>query len=191
MSTEKAVADEPKVESQTTTEESGAQVDDLDKLLDSFNKEFDQGTKEAPKVDAKDTTIAELTSRVDYLMNQMNSTDVDKAVDAVAKHIGEDLTIPKRAIRGILNDMAIEDPRLRKAYENRRSDPAGWNKVLKAAGKAIRNEFSGLPDKKLTDDREAVAATIRGASKTSSSEDDTPNFSKMSDSEYEEWKRKH
>lgn len=189
MNDSKTVADEDKAASKTTVEDSGAQVDDLDKLLDSFGKEFEQGTK-VPEVDPKTVEIGELKKTVDYLLNQTNSGEIEKAVDAVAKHLGEDSNLPKRAIRAMLNDMAIEDPRLRKAYDNRRNDPAGWNKVLKAAAKSIQSEFSGLPDKKLTDDREIVAATIRGASKTSV-EDEAPNFSKMSDSEYEEWKRKH
>ena len=187
---QETVAKDTDTASKTTVEDQGAPEKDLDTLLSEIDKEFDQGTKAS---ETKSTTapddVAQLKQTVSYLLEQTTRGDIESAVESVSKTLGDELKVPRRAIRAMLNDMAIEDPRIRKAFDNRHKDTVGWNKVLKAAAKSIRNEFSGLPDKQLTDDREAVAATIRGASKTTS-QDDAPNLNAMSDQEYETWKRK-
>lgn len=186
--TKQTVADKSNEASKTTSDDSSAQ-DDLDKVLNEIDQDFDKDTKVPEKeADTKKDDISDLRSTVDYLTSQVESNDIEKAVESISGAL--DVQVSKRVIKAYLNDMAIDDPRVRKAFANRYKEPATWARVLKGATKAIRDEFSNLPDKQLTEDREALAATVRGSSRTSS-EDEPPNFSRMSDREFDEWKRKN
>lgn len=185
-----AVVNDQDSASQTTDGDLGAPEKTLDDVLSEIDKEFDKDLQ-APdeKQDTEDNTeLTDLKNTVDHLMSQTTNQDIDRAVEEISSSI--EANVPKRAIRGMLNDMAVTDPRLRKAFDNRHSDAATWNKVLKAASKSIQKEFAGLPDKSLTDDRDAVSAAIQGASKTIV-DDEAPNFSKMTDAEFEEYKLTH
>lgn len=183
--TDKTVAVDSEVAPPETTTGQGA-PDELDAILSSVGEEFDKETKPPVSEPKKTDEVAELRSRVEYLVSQSENGDIDKAVDSVSKTL--EVQVPRKAIKGYLNEMAIEDPRIQKAFQNRHKDPVAWNKVLKAASKRINDDFKGLPDKALTDDREALAATIRGASKTSTVEDEAPNFSGWSDNRFNHWK---
>lgn len=184
-----AVVNDQESASQTTDGDLGAPEKTLDDVLSEIDKEFDKDLQvpETQK-DEDNSELTELRSTVDHLMSQTTNQDIDKAVEEISSSI--EANVPKSALRGMLNDMAVTDPRLRKAFENRHSDSATWNKVLKAASKKIQKEFSGLPDKGLTDDRDAVSAAIQGASKTIV-DDEAPNFKKMTDAEFEEYKLTH
>jgi len=184
----KAVAGEVESESKTTVETKGAQ-DNLDELLSAFDQEFTKAIPEqkAAQQPVANDDVSQLRSQVDYLVTQMTSGDIEKAVDSLAHEMGEDVSIPKRAIKGMLNDMAIEDLRLRRAFENRHNDPTSWKKVLKGAANAIRKEFSNIPDKKVNEDRSAIAAAVRGASKTKV-DDEAPDFRGWSDQRFNHWK---
>jgi hypothetical protein len=183
---EEAVVEDQEVEAQPTTNDEGAQENSLDNVLSEIDKEFEQ-VNQRHESDSETNDVQELRDRLSYLENQSTNTDINKAVQSISESI--DKTVPQRAIRGMLNDMAVEDPRLARAFSNRYSDPKGWDRALKAASKEIRKELSDLPDKELNDDRKAVTNAIRGASK--SSEDEAPNFTKMSDVEFQEWKAKN
>lgn len=184
MENEETVVEDQVTEPQAAETDAGAQEPSIDDVLSEFDKEFSNDKKEPEQVDTD--RLAQLEERLNFMENQSTNSDINSAVESISKEI--DANVPKRALRGMLNDMAIEDPRLANAFANRYQDPKGWNKVLKAAAKSIQKEFSGLPDKQLTDDRAAVTAAVRGASKTTV-EDEAPNFVGWSDSRFEHWKR--
>ena len=96
---------------------------------------------------------------------------------AIHSHTNEDLLYGK----------ASRDARFLNAFVQRNSKPEEWNKVLKGYANKIKSDFGKPIDKQVTDDREAVVNSIRGKSTTV--EDETPNFSGWSDNRFEHWKR--
>jgi hypothetical protein len=56
-------------------------------------------------------------------------------------------------------------------------------------GKSFAKKFSKMPDKQATEDRETVAAAVRGAS-TRAPEGKAPNFAAMSDNDFQAEKDK-
>ena len=175
---------ESQVESKTAAEGAGAQTDDLDSVLSEIDKEFEdaqKATKEAPE--------AEGDPRVDFLIRKETETSVNEAVDIVKKSLDEmEVPVSARVVRSMLNNMALEDPRIKVAFDGRYENPARWQKILKNLGKEIASEFN--VDHQLTNDRKAVEAAIRG-SKTATPEDNV-SFDKFmrtaSDSQIDQWK---
>ncbi len=187
MSDKDVVADNTQVDPQDTTDDTGAQTDDLDTLLNEIDSDFDKGTQVAPETD-KDP---ELSAKVDYLLKQQENTAIAEAVSSVQGGLKElEVSAPDEAIEGMLNQMAIKDPRFMKAFQERDQNPGQWNKVLGAATKSIGKKFGDMVDKSLTDDRDSVANAIRGSS-TTSEEDAPKNYNSMSDSDFEAEKLKY
>lgn len=180
------VADVTDAGAQPAADVQGA-PEDLDTLLAKFDQEFDQGKKVATEPKTVDKT-AVLEESVNQLQKQLSNADFEKAIDMVSTELG-DLKLPRAAIKGTLNGYANENPALVKAFENRYNDPTGWNKVMKATAKKMSKDFEGLVvDKTLTEDRSAIAAVVRGASKTAAPEGEAPNFSGWSDNRFNHWK---
>ena len=188
MENEETVVETTQEASQTTSEVKDAQVPDLDSILSEFDKEFDKSFKGQVTPDPEQNEVSELRKTVELLVHQTSSGDIDKSVDFISSQMGSEATVPKKVIKAMLNSMAVDDPRLRNAFDQRHADPARWNKVLKSAAKSIQKEFSGLPDRKLTEDRDAVAAVVRGASKQTKTEDEAPSFKGWSDNRFNNWK---
>lgn len=184
--TTQAVVDDQGTESMTAESDVNAQEPSIDDILSEIDKEFESGTKtpERKVASSGGDDIAELKNTVDFLITRESTTDINKAVEKISGEI--DVKIPQKAIKGMLFDMANEDKRISDAFDNRYNDPKTWDKVLKAVSKEIGKEFKGLPDQKLSNDRELVTAAVRGASKTTV-EDEAPDFSKMSDAEFQNW----
>ena len=86
-------------------------------------------------------------------------------------------------VEGWLNALAIKDPRLTQAYLQREQNPRAWGKVKSELGKKLQDRFNKLPNREATDDREAVAQAVRGAS-TKVNTDPPPKFGQMSNTEY-------
>lgn len=187
MSNTETVADDQDTGAQPAVDDKGAQGQSLDETLNAIDGEFDKDTKGSrTEPDQDNVKLADLQSKVDQMSTQMTDSDINKAVDVIAESI--DKEVPKPALKGMLSNMAVDDPRITKAFENRYNDPKAWQKVLGAATKTIAKEFANLPDKQLNDDRDAVSNAVRGASNTTS-KDETPNLDKLSDPEFETYKR--
>ena len=86
---------------------------------------------------------------------------------------------------------ARKDERIRQAFLDRGRDPASYKKVMSSLGKRLEGYINGLPDRKATEDRAAVTAAVRGASKQRSAQsDDDIDFGKvrgLSDNDFELW----
>lgn len=78
---------------------------------------------------------------------------------------------------------ARQDTRLQTAWLQKEANPGQFKKVKAELGKAFVKKFSRLPDRQVTEDREAVTAAVRGAS-TRAPESAPINFKGMSNSEY-------
>lgn len=170
-------------ESESQTTEESAQADDLDTLLSKYSQEFDQETNTSEKASKDDDRVAQLEARLERYESTKVAEDVANAAKIIAEEIGENAP-SQRVLKAMLNDMAIEDERLLKAFQNRHNDPQTWNKILKSASKEIKKEFPNV-DKNATESRAAVEAAVRGSTQPS---DDKPDFSKMSDAEFQQWK---
>ena len=180
------VADESKVGSQTATDDTSAQTDDLDSVLSEIDKEFETAKKtkeEAPVYND------ELDAKVNFLVKKETDQSISDAVKQVKSGLNDlDVSVSDKVVKSMLSNMASEDKRILDAFNGRYENPGRWEKVLKSATKEIAKEFS--IDQNLTKDRESVANAIRG-SKTVNTEGDY-SFDKFqknaSDSQIEEWK---
>lgn len=165
--------------------------------LDSVLSEYDQATS------TPDTGSGEAPAPVDenqfvvqYVKNQMQqeaAREVQDAVDDAIKTMKSvvDIQIPDKALVGYLNVMADEDPRFKQAFLNRGSNPAVWERALKAAAKELAPDNV---DRNVTEDLSSVAeAVTRGSkqeSRTQANEAPTKaQFDRMSDAEFREWER--
>lgn len=194
------VAKEPKEAPQATPEASeGAQADDLDALLSQIDKEYAQASAPKPAEPPKpsegqsDPRIDELQRTVQAIEQERVASDIDAAVRTVQEHLSDGLPVklPDRVVRGMLNDLAMQNRGVTAAFQNRHSDPGTWKRVLAASAAQLRKEFGDSVDQRLTSDRAAAQAAVRGASKASATDDGQPNFAKMTDNEFEAWKRQH
>ena len=188
MVDETVVVTPPESESQTTDQGNNAQMNDLDTLLANFDKDFTQETPEQPKPDDR---VTMLETTVNTLLTEKVTADINNAVSTVQKELSDSpVKVPDQIIDDILNGMASKDRRFLSAFRNRVNDPGGWNKVLKATAEKIKKDLSttNQVDERMTSDREAVAAVIRG-SKTVVPREEAPNFNTMSDQQFENWKR--
>ena len=189
MSDETTVADDLESVSQTTDQKNGAQVDNLDTLLANYDKEFDQKT--TPETKPDDARVMALETTVNTLLAEKASTDINNAISTIQKELSDSpVKLPDHMIDDILNGMASKDKRFLNAFRNRANDPAGWNGILKATAEKLKKDFheSNRVDEKITGDREAVAAVIRG-SKTVALKEEVPDFNTMTDSQFEYYKR--
>ena len=181
---EDVVANESTPESQTTGQESGAQTDDLDAILSEIDEDFDKATEETPDEDE----VKQLKATVDALVQKDTDAAINTAVSSVQGDLHNlEVNLPDRAVKALLNQMAVEDKRIQEAFRDRENNPGRWKKILNAAAKSIAKDFSEQPDQQLTNDRK-YATAIRGKQ---TAEDDSPDFSKMTDHEYNDWKLKH
>ena len=189
--TEQTVTTETDVESVTSTEESGAQ-DDLDKLLADFDEETssqseqsDQGSEQpATSLDDEDKQFLQ------SLKEQETERQINEEIDRMSEHVPEDVTIPNDVLRAMVEYKAAKNPKIAEAFMRRHQNPEVWGKVSKSLVSDIAKGFQKQPDKKSTQDREAVIAAVQSAS-TSSQEESQPDFSKMNDAQYQKWKREN
>jgi len=166
------VASEQDLARQEHSEDSGAQDDEsLDSILDSIDQEYDQDTK-PPKQqqDKDDPRVRQLEATVTELTERQLRNDIDHAVSTIA----ENLTVKpsNRVISGLLNEMAKEDPRIVRAFENRQNDPTTWNRLLKGVAKDIDKEFQSDVDTDVSENREALSRAVQGKSTAKNDEDD-------------------
>jgi len=194
------VAEEPSGAPQATPEgTTGAQADDLDTLLSSIDKEYAQASAPKPAEPPKptegqsDPRFDELQRTVQAIEQERVASDIEAAVRTVQEHLGDGLPVklPDRVVRGMLNDLAMENRGVMVAFQNRRQEPGTWKRILAASAAQLRKEFGDPVDQQLTSDRAAAQAAVRGASKASATDDGQPNLAAMSDQEFLKWKREH
>jgi hypothetical protein len=170
-------------------------VDDLDTLL----AEFDQGTKKTDTVsppETKPTPPDALAQDVQALKNQAQEWAQEKNKRAIAETVeGIRGDVPKEVfddemVEAWLDSQARRDPRLALAFVQRDQNPQKWGKVKAELGRQLAKKAGALPDRNASDDREAVAAAVRGASAKATAEP-APNFGAMTDAELRKYNREH
>lgn len=152
-----AVANDGESVVNQTDETVGAQ--DVDELLSQYDEGHQQ--KVEPSDDNK-AVIEWVKAQKQKEEKHAYEEGLENAVKTVKAEL-EGIPASDRIIRGLLHDLAVVNPKVNHAFENRFQDPTTWNRVLKAAAKEFAKEFEG-PDPGLTKDRDAVASAVRSAS---------------------------
>lgn len=188
--TEQAVITDTDVEATPSTEASDAQDTDLDSLLSEFDSETKDQSEQSDKGSEQPTGLEdEDKAFLQNLKAQESRRQIDEEITKMKSTLPEDVFIPDKAFRGMVEYMASENPKIANAFANRSKNPEAWAAVSKKLGADIAKEFQSQPDKKSTSDREAVIAAVKSVS-TSSQETAMPKFSEMSDAQFNEWRRK-
>lgn len=169
----------------------GAQVSELDVLLREFEQ---QASPEQPKPqELKPDEIAvakdEILRARDEIRREQFQRDMSSTIKAVRGDVPDSLYDDK-LVRAWINAQAEEDPRLSLAWANRHAEPSKFKRVVDALAKDFKARYGKLPDKNATEDREAVAAAVRGSS-TKAAEGKQPNFGSMTNTEFREWTQKN
>ena len=194
--TQPAAAD-TNVEAQPQTAATGAQNDDLESLLRSF----DDQTSTRPQPQPAPATVAAGTANVELATLQAEvkalkestwrAKDEADTADAVRKIKG-DLEIPDYAVQGWLIDKARNDPRISQLWNERDQRPRDVQRMIERMKVDFAKEQAKFKpvDANATADREAVTAAVKGASTTRAPAEPAPSYGKMTDSEFLAEKRK-
>lgn len=194
-----SVADQTDADAEAKAHEAdGAQEkeESLDDLLSQYEQKDEQtsksepeqtGDRESSEPDPKDL-YQQMQSLVDQQAQERFNRDMSEAIETVRGDLDPEVA-DDALVRGWLDARASEDRRLANAWAQRHQDPKGFQKVLKRLNRELSQKFSSLPDKKATEDREAVAAAVRGASNQAPESDDidADKVAKMSDAEFEKF----
>jgi len=197
--TDTAVVQEPKAAEEPPKE---AVTDEpVEPSLDELLKEYEQGTEAKPEQkeaepDKKAPDHPQMSEVLDFVREaqaERTQSDISKAVQT-AKDGNEALSVlGDTVVRRYLEFEAAEDPRVKNAWMARKSNPEGWNRVLKGLGDKLAKEIQAQPDPQLTNDREAAHASVRGSSTQAPPEEKVTNehLNEMSDAEFKREMRKH
>lgn len=188
---EQTVVDETKGQSETGTEGTDARKDDeddLDTLLAQYEKEAtsdDTSSKPGQSGEAQDPN-RELMERLQALEESTarseTRADLDAAIKAVRGELDSEV-FDDGFMETYLDSEARKDPRLSQAWANRHNNPKQFQKVVGSLAKSFEKRFGSLPNKEATEDREAVAAAVRGAS-TKSPEGRAPDYGNLSNDDF-------
>lgn len=128
-----------------------------EKTIDDLLGEFDQ--KEKPQTKGE---MGEVVQFVKDFKQKEVQKDIRSGLDDAVQFIKTDetITVSDRMVRGFLNAMADDDPRLLDAFNQREANPGAWKEVLKRAQAEIKAEIS--TDSKITDDVNAAKAAASG-----------------------------
>ena len=183
--TEQTVVEEVKDEAKPSPETDNAQGENLDDLLKEF-EDVQEPPKKEVKGEQKSDDVSEDVKFIREWREQEESKRVREALDqtVVALKDGIDcpVELPNTWWEGRLEVEARKDPRIAQAWLARDTKPDAWKKVQTHLKKQLESELSVRRD--LTDDRDAVAAAVRSASKAPQKESVAHDFDSMSDAEF-------
>lgn len=163
--------------------------DDLDTLLAEFEKTASSSPASKPETKPETAQVApDVAKRLEALERERADDRVQRDLAPVIAKIKEGLPAPDllddQEIIDLLDGRAKRDPRLAAAWANRHTNPKAWDGVVTALSRELSGKFKKLPDKAATEDRDAVAAAVRGASTTTPPPAKAPDYSKMGNAEY-------
>lgn len=178
----KPETDEP---SETASEETSTQDDELDSLLNEWEPEKPQKTEAKPP--ASDPMLQDI-------YNRMANDDLTKAVDRVYSNLDD---LPARPAKGIIRDAldgrAGRSKAIQEAWTQRHNDPDKWDKIVDAFTNDFKKQFEVKEKETETvADREAAAAYVRGSSTKEVPPEpvDSKKLANMTDKEFMEFQRK-
>ena len=183
--TTQTVVDDTKPPAQQGGQVDGARTEDLDTLL----AQFEQQTKEPPSPPAQQVTadqgnIAAELQALKSTVNQFAEETFRADLNALVKQVKGDLDYDDDLVEAYIDAQARRDNRLQRAFLERKAKPEVFQRIAKELGRKFSERVSKRPDPALTEDREAVAAAVRGASTHRAPESPPPNLGKQSNNEF-------
>jgi len=188
---EQAVSTTPEVEpTQVSTENEPTAQDDLDALLNEYEPASTEPETAQP---AQPEVAPDRLAVVESFIERQNRKDIesglsestklmrDAAGDAVAN-------IPDDALEGLMHLEAFRQPKILEIFQDRERNPAAWNKVATALGKKFAQNLSQT-DRAATQSWDAVDSAVHSASTSTNTTEAPKNLKKMTDSEFEAYKR--
>jgi hypothetical protein len=161
-----------------------AQEPTLEQLLDEYDRSVQRSSPQPEPTPQLQSQDQQQTPPIDYgqIHRFQQKQFMDEVKGAAAKIFG-DLKVPEKAKIGWLDQMAREIPEAAASWQNRHNNPRQWAKWERYLSRAVEAEFKSPVDPVATDDRDAVAAAVRGAS-TKVTAEPPPSFGHMSNSEF-------
>lgn len=196
------------IEPAATMDEPQASVPEnnpIDSDLESLLKEFDTNTQYTTTVQTPakvDTTAVPVTTPADF--NEFKSfqqeyyrdkaaKELDMVVAKMSKDVPELSALKADVIKDIIDGEARRDERLVKAYQQRNSNPAAWDKVQKQLGQKIATSLgitsTDKASKQVNQNRAAVAAALGSASLSEPADSKKSDLTKMNDAQFRAWER--
>ena len=176
---EQTVSETDAPETQVTEAET---AQDLDSILNEY-----EAAQETPQ-QQEEPDVKSLSERLNaYEQRQaaeQTQKDISNAITTVKD--GLEAPIPDEIIEGLLYAKADKNAKFRQAWNERHTNPSGFNKVLKAVQGELKKQFASMPDKSVNDDREALASAVRGSKSTTveTQDFDGKKIANMSDREF-------
>jgi len=183
------VVDESEAVAEPTAEETNAQDEGLDELLSQFDQAVPE-QKAEQQVDPNAALVERLNSLEAALAETQTRTDMVDVIKDVRGELDAEM-FDDDLITAWVDAKARKNPALAEAWKNRNLNQAAFKKVVQKLGSEFSKYGEALPDKNATEDREAVTAAVRGASKKAPEalEVDESEVAQMSDAQFEAWKR--
>lgn len=187
-----AVVDKPDAAAKPAVEGTDARDtgDDLEALLQQFDTNAERKPEpvtaskpeQTPGTEQIDPKKIAADVRAEIEADTRFKSDVAKTVTAIRGDVDPEIA-DDRFVRAYLDAEAEADPRLAQAFRERNTKPREFAKVTEQLAKKFAAKFSRLPDKAATEDHEAVAAAVRGASNRAP-EGKAPDYSKSSNHDF-------
>jgi len=160
-----------------------------DDPLDSLLSEWDDTAAETPQ--PTPTTEPTPDPMVQELYRDLIENDLSKAVDTVYSDLEHLSSRPNQSmIRDWMEGRATKDPRLNKAFTERRRNPTGWAKVVSQLSGELAKQFETQPE--TNTDIESATAFVRGSSTRATPEPEVTkqDLDRMTDQEFNAYQRK-
>lgn len=169
---------------------------DLDSLLKVYDDQTaapaaaatPPATPPQPAAAPTSADVVEIRQFRDQIAREKFSRDMQNTVKDVRGDLPADI-FDDKFVQAWIDARAADDPRLAKAWVERDANPSQFKRVVSALGKELSTKYGKLPDRNVTEDREAVTAAMRGASNRAP---ETPpaSYAGKSDAEFREDVRK-
>ena len=143
-----------------------------------------------------ETSNAEPDTRMDQMWENYQAQqrkaaldDVNNAVKVMKDSAPILKTMPDYVVKGALEELNRQDPRVGRAFSLRLEDPTLWNQTVKELGKKLQIDLSSRPDGEAGDNLAAIRASVTsqpGGQTHSGPTDD--EISDMSPAEFAKYK---
>ena len=135
------------------------------------------------------TTLNRVSEQLDGLRQErqraIEEDDISSTVAKIQESIPA-LSGKDRLVKGYLGAMASEDQRVARVWENRRQNPAAWNKTLSVITKQMAKDFDFQVDPQLAENTRAAKAS-RDQMATTKTPDPDDKWSKAEPGDFQRY----
>ena len=172
-----AAVDAPVTTAEPVVEGNNAQApaDDLDTLLSQYEAQTKVAQPSPPPTTQTPNTPPLDPDRLKRVEERLFREDVSNAVS----NIRGDLKVDPEIVESWLDAAARKDMRVANAFLQKDVNPQQWKQIEAGLAKRFAEKVKSMTyDQPVTEDRNAVAAAVRGAS-TKAPAESAPNYSSM------------